>query len=316
MKPRIAFAAAWISAFSALALQPLRADQTLALKREFVDRIRDRATISVNLHVDKHPPRPHGISRGAKDGDIHMAGRADEVGLPMVAEIINARLESDALAQLKKAKGDTPVSVVGVWRIWFEHPGMGEMVQGKPVPIPDDSNPAHVFEIHPITSFAGDDLRDSFQEIRSAAGAEYEAYDAETAFKFYEDDPATLQVSDTAVMIEAGKAKYNYAQFYIELVGAPQTPIDDPEALIVLADVFSEDSSEEPVTASPKRMIFVKNTDPAKKLSQLPVGERLHVLGIPRVSLAEVVAITATHGHEPVEVNLPYEMIIVAVLPD
>ena len=49
---------------------------------------------------------------------------------------------------------------------------------------------------------------------------------------------------------------------------------------------------------------------PACEVKKLTVGNRLHVLGIPRVNLSEV-AVMATE--EAADTHLPYEMIIVAV---
>jgi hypothetical protein len=63
-------------------------------------------------------------------------------------------------------------------------------------------------------------------------------------------------------------------------------------------------------------MVVVKGRPPADKLLTLAKGEQLHVLGIPRVNLNEVLAITSKNGNDAVDVTLPYEMIIAAILPD
>src|SRR4051794_30295516 len=61
---------------------------TLVLKRAWIEQFKDRATIDVHFPVDhahKHPNDPE------SDADMHGAGRAPtEVGLPMVAEMVNA----------------------------------------------------------------------------------------------------------------------------------------------------------------------------------------------------------------------------------
>jgi hypothetical protein len=62
-------------------------------------------------------------------------------------------------------------------------------------------------------------------------------------------------------------------------------------------------------------MVFIKGTPPAAKLLTMSKGETVHVLGIPRVNLAEVFLITSKHGSTPVPMKLPYEMIIAAILP-
>jgi len=285
----------------ALLLSTAQAEK-LVLSSHFVNQVKDRATISVSLKVDVHPNTPHSISKGGNDGDIHMAGRAEEVGLPLVAEIVNARHETPAMNLLKTTAPGTEVPVNGVWRIWFEHLGKKDQIQGNPVDVPDSSNPAHLFEIHPITKFGADDLLDSFIDIPG-----YSAYPASVAFPFYETAKATISASGTSVTITSGSGKYNYAEFVIELAGAVQE-VDD--GLFVLANVFDAADDEVAVTKDARRMVFVKGTSPACEVAKLSTGGRLHVLGIPRVNLSEV-AVMATE--EPVATRLPYEMIIVAI---
>src|SRR5512145_1148660 len=74
-----------------------RAEITLALNKSFVQRYKDRATLTTNFNVVHHPDGPNGIGRSSQDGDIHMAGRDTVFKLPMVAEIINARFAPTAL---------------------------------------------------------------------------------------------------------------------------------------------------------------------------------------------------------------------------
>src|SRR5262245_3531981 len=190
---------------------------TLALNKDFVKKVKARATLPVSLHVDVHPKNPHGIKKGADDGDIHMGGRADEIRLPLVAEIMNARSETEALTLLNQTTGNQPVDAAGVWRIWFEHPGKDAQVQGKKVPVPESSNPDHVFELHPLTVFDGADLKDSLRPI-SEGEKEFQAYPANTAFPKYEKLKATVKANDTAVMIASTKAGYNYVEFELEPV--------------------------------------------------------------------------------------------------
>jgi len=280
--------------------------ETLVLSASFVNQVKNKASISVSLEVDAHLNTPHSISNGGNDGDIHMAGRADEVGLPLVAEIVNARKEPPAVALLKTTAPGKTLPVKGVWRIWFEHLGTEDQIQGNAVDVPANSNPAHLFEIHPITQFGNDPVLDSFAEIPG-----YTAYPAHVAFPFYEKDRATISAGNGAVTITSGEGKYNYAEFVIELAGAVQADGDD--GLFVLANVFDTSDAEAAVTSEVRRMVFVKGTEPAKQVLTLSKGDRMHVLGIPRVNLSEVAAMAT---EEPTATNLPYEMIIVAILPD
>src|SRR3982751_1539205 len=86
-----------------------RADVTLALNKTFVKRYKDRATLTTNLQVDEHPTKAHDIDKSGDDGDIHMAGRDSVIKLPLVAEIINARLEPTALQRLMETIADQSV---------------------------------------------------------------------------------------------------------------------------------------------------------------------------------------------------------------
>lgn len=296
---------------------PLHAG-TLTLSSSFVKQCKNKATIPIHLELDAHLTSPHRIAKSGDDGDIHMAGRADEVQLPMVAEIMNAGLSPQAgsVDAMNQASSGQIIPVTGVWRIWFEHPSPGDQVQGDSVAIPANSNPDHVFEIHPITHFGDQDIADSsFIPIANNTST-YQAYPANVAFAAYEKLSATITASDTAVSITSPKAGYNYAEFIIELAGSPQLASQlDPNdnGIFVLANVYDVSDPEQPVTPDVRRMVFVENTEPAKQLQALSKGGRLHVLGIPRVNLAEVDAMGTV---DQVATPLPYEMIIVAVFPD
>src|SRR5713101_63104 len=291
--------------------------ETLNLSADFVNQNKNRATISIQFELDAHLTAAHRIKNSGDDGDVHMAGRAPEVQLPMVTEIMNAGMKDQSSSvnlMTQTSAGDT-VSLTGAWRIWFEHPSAGDQTQGDDVavPGPTETNPDHVFEIHPITKFGDHDIaKTSLVPINKPKAAthgdpeDYEAYSASKAFGAYEKLQSTISVSDTAVSITAKKAGYNYAEFMLEPVGTPQ---HGDNGTFVLANVYDVDDPENAVTASPRRMVFVDDTDPATALKNLPPGERLHVLGIPRVNLAEVAAVSG----DSVDMPLPYEMIIVAV---
>ena len=294
-----------------LLLSPLEAE-TLTLSLDFVNQCKNRATIDTHLELDAHLTSPHRIGSSGDDGDVHMAGRAPEVQLPMVAEIMNAGMdaESSSLSLMNQTTTGQTIPVTGVWRIWFEHPSPGDQTQGDPVDMPANSNPDHVFEIHPITNFDGNDIADSslIPITDPNDGHSYSAYPASKAFDAYEKLSATISVSDTSVSITANKAGYNYTEFILEPAG--QFAQGD-NGLFVLANVYDVSDQETPITQ--RRMVFVDNTEPAKALQNLPAGGRLHVLGIPRVNLAEVAAVSPGN---PVDISLPYEMIVVALFSD
>jgi hypothetical protein len=129
----------------------LFANIEITLKNDFIEQYKDQATISVSYTVDKAHPHPNPPK---KDGDLHAAGRADEVGLPIVAEIMNASSQKTAVDAIHRAEGSgNPIHITGVWRLWCEHGGDSKQIQGEPLQPFDTTNPPHVFQIHPITNF-------------------------------------------------------------------------------------------------------------------------------------------------------------------
>ena len=291
-----------------------RADITVALTKGFVKKYKDKATIPTNFEVDKHHNTPNPIGGGSDDGDVHIAGRDSVVKLPMVAEIINGKRETDPFNFLMQMSAGQTIPIVGVWRLWFEHPGSEDQIQGQPVASPTNTNPDHIFEFHPVVKFGNFDCLDSFVPIADQSH-EFRGYPADKAFATYEQRPGTITASSTAIMILSNKAGYNYAEFEMRLTGAPK---DVGDGYIVLANVYNAGApaNADPLTQEPRRMIFVKGSKPADKVATMKKGDKLHVLGIPRVNLNEVYAIaTGLQGHDEYsEGGLPYEMIIVALL--
>lgn len=289
-----------------------RAQITLALTNGFVKKYKDKATISTSLKVDQHHDHPNAV---VDDGDVHMAGRDTVVLLPMVAEIINGRLESDTMQFLMQTTPGQKVDLTGVWRLWFEHPGSQDQTQGQTVLTPKNSNPNHLFEIHPITNFGGFNCLDSFLPIvdkPTNPTEEFRGYPATTAFPYYEQRTITISRSNTAIMLTSSRAFYNYAEFFIKLAEKPK---DVGDGYIVLAQISATKDFAQPLVLENKRMIFAKGSPSADAVKNLGKGGKLHVLGIPRVNLNKVFEIATNLAiDEQQDDALPYEMIIVAVL--
>lgn len=288
----------------------------LGLRKDFIESVENKATITTRFQIEALPANgdPHSI---VTDGDIHMAGRDSVVQLPIVAEIINARKETAQLAFLKNLAKQVPLSkevdLTGVWRVWFEHLSQQPQIQGQSFPRPEDSGMAHVFELHPVTTMGSFDCHDSFVPIESG-GKKFNGNDADAAFKEeYDNLKAEITVEGNMVKITSGRGTLNYANFVMQLAAKPNSVGDGS---IVSAQVFKVGEDDAPVVARKIRMVFAKDTDPAKKLEGLGKGERLHVLGVPRVDLHAVLGIVKKlKPNETWSGPLPYEMIIVAVFP-
>lgn len=73
----------------------------ITLNNTFIEKYKNRVTTDADFTVDKahknvNPPK--------KDGDIHVAGRAPQIGLPTVAELMNAKFHEPSVGQ-ERARG-------------------------------------------------------------------------------------------------------------------------------------------------------------------------------------------------------------------
>ena len=288
-----------------LAVLPAAFGGSVVLKKAWVSKYKDRATIDASFTVDHAHKRPNAPKN---DGDMHIAGRApQDVGLPMVAEVMNAANSkaAHALTDIHSVEGQEKVVVVeGAWRLWFEHPGDSQ-TQFAEVPVAANTNPDHSFEIHPIIKFGSNDLTQTFIPVSG-----FTPYDAEKAFGAYEKLTVTVQSTKSAITLTAKKTGYNYVQFTMRLTGAPKKLNDGGYA--VFADVMG---TNDDAIASKVRMIFVPGTPPCKQLisQKLGDGDEMDVIGIPRVNLNAVWTFVSAAGTNGATRKLPYEMIIVAV---
>jgi hypothetical protein len=282
------------------------ADITITLDNSFIEKYKDRATIAANFTVAHAHPKPN---PAAKDGDLHAAGTAPEIGLSTVAEIMNAKLSPKAVAALhgSESSGD-PVAVEGVWRLWCEHGGDSEQVQGQDPPPPiDNTNPPHVFEIHPLTAVDDQRLASDFKPI---TGFKYK--DADQAFLAYEKLASQITPGASQTTIRTTMGGYNYVEFVLELNEDPTHQLDD--GLTVFASILNQAGE---LLVRNRRMVFVKDTAPFAKVGTLKKGDQLHVVGVPRISLSLLNwrIQNATARPEVLNWTLPYEIVVVAVLP-
>lgn len=294
-----------VTALLAVAVLQLDAAAPVLLRNDWISRHKNRVTMIADFKIDHAHDNPNTISSKGNDGDLHMSGRSEQVGLPMVAEIVNGRLEGmDAIVTDVNSKEGTrqTVPVRGIWRLWWEHPSAQDrMVQGARVPIPEDTNPKHVFELHPLTKFGNTDLLHTFRPIKG-----YKASDARTAFEEYENKTFTVNRGATFTSIVSTKSAFNYAEFVLEVEGTALTVEDGG---FVLASVF--DLEKHPLVEDPRRMVFVKDSRPAQLLTKSKVGQRFRAIGIPRLNLDALMHEARTN--EDIPVIGCYEIIILGI---
>ena len=295
-----------VVATALLVAVPLQAqDYEVRLKKAWVIAFADRTSMDATMDVRWAHSAPN---EWKDDGDLHFSGVSPDVGLPFVAEVVNARLpgEKAAVDTIKNHQHSQngALAIRGAWRLWFEHPSTRQTQGSKTDPFdPNTTNPDHSFEIHPVSRVGPIDLGGSFIPITS-----YSAQTADVAFPYYDKKRVTIKASKSGISIRSGKVYYNYVDFRIELADEP-TAVSD--GFVVDARVL--DANGKDVAKDLRRMIFVGGTRAADAIQHASTGDRLHVLGIPRISLNKVLTMVQIHGTKKFDDDLPYEMIIVGV---
>ena len=292
----------WSAVAVLLSVAPAaRADINIVLQNEFIEHYKRRVTIDTTFIVDKAHRRPNAPS---KDGDLHVAGRADEVKLPIVAEIMNARDDPQAVAAIHAAEGrDSPVELSGAWRLWCEHAG-GEQVQGRPLRRFTSTNPDHVFEVHPVTRLNGRDLSHTLKPIPG-----FRTKDAHDAFAKYESLRCQIIPDTDRTTLVTTMAGFNYVEFVMEL---NQEAVDsDDGGLLVLCKVRDLEGE---LLVRNRRMVLPPGSRVEQQVRGKPAGTRVHVLGLPRINLSLVSWRTQAAAEGRTDVltwTLPYEIIVV-----
>ena len=263
-----------------LLLAPASADTTLELKNDFIETFKNRATIEATFaakfaHAKPKKPSP---SKPSNDGDIHISGTAPEIGLLTVAEIMNAADFPVTLQHVQSKLGGS-IQMVGVWRIWPEHGGESHHVQGEADASEiTNTNPDHIFEIHPVTQVDQFSLRSGFHPIPN-----FKTKNAQDAFQNYEGARSKITPQSDTTQIRLSQATYNYVEFRLELLEAPSHELDD--GLTAFAKVRALDGE---TIVQKRRMVFVKGTKPETNIRTLTAGQCMHALGMPRLNLTLV----------------------------
>ncbi len=284
--------------------------QTLVLQRSFIEKYKNRATIEGTFIVDHAHKQPNAPKN---DGDLHASGRSDAVGLPMVAEVMNAResTQKDVLQAIHENEGKgSATPIAGAWRIWFEHPSTTKpQVQFDTVPLAENTNPDHCFEIHPITEYSGSNILASLHQISG-----FTPKDAEAAFDQYEKLKATLRIADDNITITSKKVGFNYVGFVAEIAGKPERLDDNdsgtPDGQAVLATVLKNSGDE--VLVDNLRLIFIAGTQAEAELAKASEGVKLDLIALPRLDLSAISALASDAGSGNFVRKLPYEMIVVS----
>ncbi|MFL5788960.1 MAG: hypothetical protein ACJ748_12955 [Flavisolibacter sp.] len=302
--------------FSALFSIYCDAQITIELRKSFIDSFRNKITIETDYQIFYAHKSPN---PGSKDGDLHFAGYSSTIGLSMVAEIMNAKDQKKGvqLVHQKEGKGEPSemIHLRGVWRIWCEHPGETQgFLQGANDISIENTNPPHVFEIHPVLQL--DDI-DVSSSLKGITGFSYK--DAQDAFNRYSNIRCLLIDHDPFVRIETNGIGYNYVDFWLQPNSLQFEQVDD--GLFAFCTIYDSkfvpaNGDEDNLILHKLRVAFVRDSPAYNKLISLKKGQYLHVVGIPRIDL-NLVRWRMDHAHDRPEVlqwNLPIEMVAVAIL--
>jgi len=277
----------------------------IEINNSFIEQYKNRVAIHTTFTVDKAmaAPLPPEI-----DGDLHFSGRAPQVALPIVAEIVNANDQKAAIDLVHGAEGTgKPLKVSGVWRIWPEHAGSAEEEQGKPLPAFVSYKPDHVFEIHPVTEVSAVELLGSFTPVKG-----FKPGGAQRTFGIFEKVACALRVKPKTVSIVTETGLYNDVEFIMKIADAPQLVVADGR--FVTASAMDLDGN---VLVERLRMVFAEGTPPEQAVRRLKGGDRLHVYGMPRLDFAEIARRVRDYRRDPAVLTqpLPYEIVILGIYP-
>jgi hypothetical protein len=287
---------------------------TIELGIDFIKKYADKVTIETDYVVEKVSK----IHAAKDDGEVHIGGIALEAELPTVAELTNpSTTNAGFFKSLEgKSKADRTVHMTGVWRFWCEHAGTKDQIQGGPLPAFTTSNPDHVFEIHPIIQFKDQDLLDTLKPI-----AGYDAKTAHNAFLAYENAPCHIEKNGSRVTIKTKVVGNNFVEFVLKPL-APDSDHPQPVKVVddgrfVMCQVYDIEGE---LIARRRRMVFVKDSVVDKKVKNLADGHRLHVIGIPRISLRLIQwrlenASDPKFDH-PLDWDLPYEIVVIGFVEE
>ncbi len=278
----------------------------IEINKSFIEKYSDRVSITATFTVDKAVQNP--VAR-IFDGDFHLAGRAPEIALPVVAEIANGASAKKASDPVHRAEGTgKPLKISGVWRIWPEHAGRAKEEQGKPLDAATSSNPGHIFEIHPVTRVNDIEILDTFRPVEG-----YMPGDARDTLEAYGKVPCKITVTPKTISLVTRKGLYNDIEFIMEIADGRQ--IEAPGGRFVIASARDLKGN---LIVQRLRMVFAKGTPPEKKVRLLKREDRLHVYGLPRVDFAEVSRRVRSSQTDPALLvkPLPYEIIIQGVYKD
>lgn len=324
-----------VSVLSVLA-PPAQAQVRIELDQRFVQNLRNRVVAYYDFDVIGPQTTPHAP---ANDAEVHISGLAYKLpagpgpatpyGFATVAEIMNAAGfvgPGGLLNWIAAQVGGPRVRMQGVWRFWAEH-GSGNFIQGSVPPTATwnpRTNPAHVFEIHPISRVrrgaAWRDLRSTYT-LPAGFNQPRDVNRTRGAFGYFERINSrirTLGPGGTGnVEIRSDPHKYNFVGFTARIIGAP-FPADDG-GFFVDAAIYDQNGNgldgtpSGPPLAKEVRLAVTGGSPPDAAIRATAIWSTIRLVGFPRIDMEQVHR--AIQGGATYQGKLPYEIVITSLLP-
>jgi len=294
----------------------------LVLKKAWAEKYRNRLSIEAKVTI-LH------VSSKELDADIHGGSRENQIGLPMVAEILNGTQpkQKATRTEISPDQGSPVKTIYGAWRLWFEHPPHGGGTQcqdfGNQAPgictsqslSGPDSNPDHSFEIHPV--FAINQVASVGKSSMVLLPDNKGVKESVKAFQDYgnKNQILTIARSGSGITLNSKVIGDNYVRMRIRVTKAKSsstTTVRDDGSVDggwVLADVISDDDDR--VLATGTRVFYFLESAPGNALQKSAPGTELEILGMPRLNLDTILRVS--EGKDAIAIPLPIEFVAVAL---
>lgn len=295
----------------------------LKMKKEFLEAQKERLLVDTSFIVTK-TTSIHGIfngkgTRGVKDSDMHVLGLAPDIGLSVVAEVVNASRRKplgieDAVKALQTKSDDfgngpgAPFPMTGVLRIWPEHAsGLHLQKPGATLEPMNTKDQNHLVEIHPITTFENFDLTSTCTMITG-----FVPHKASVAIPSFKKVSTNIKVTkDYVTVVFPGSLKYNYFSVFFKTQYNPEK-LKGADGYCLVASIYDENGTLQHRTL---KLVWGLDWPVAKQLAHLKQGQ---LLVMPRLSLPLVDWRIRTNEEHPelgvLDWRMPYELVVLGVM--
>ena len=261
----------------------------LRLRESLLAEQRDRATITIQAVVDHLGRAAHGV---AEDCDLHVPLRSRDIWVPLLGELKNACSMPPGVSTvhwrdaLFEETHGRAVDIVGVFRIWQEHPPRsGRQMEREFVDWYGNSNPDHQVELHPILQIGDLDFRPHVRAIR-LGDEEFEAKTVSRLPGLLRREIEIQRVTgggESLIRIEGRQVGLNHWRLRGRLAADPEDLADGTRAA---ADILRDGQVVPGAAGIP--LVSIAGTDADALLRTLRAGDAVDFLALVRLSLGTV----------------------------